>query len=304
MYAAIFDKPEGQNWLKQWRAVYITRTALLPTVSTVASKFHGDLLQRAKNQSIVACENCTTKDVLTKNASCKFHKCIRDELVNEHVYGFRNYPRALTLENTNAIHWANSPWEIAKVFMPPSGYQNKTTIEETDFNGIAGFIINCKRFHVNITDSICKKLKTADLSKDENAYKYIYHELHDQFQQRLDDIEMKLKSNEIGTQTAKACLRTEGDKIQKNLELLWEALKLFSFDLSQLKNDILLSIYEGRKSAMARIAFLESRAKEQIKQSVTDEGGIKATEHIGQSVEKWQRALKDQKDENLQQKKL
>ncbi|WAQ94729.1 hypothetical protein MAR_007200, partial [Mya arenaria] len=41
--------------------------------------------------------------------------------------------------------------------MPPAGYENKTTIEETDFNGIAAFIINCKRFRGKITGSICEK---------------------------------------------------------------------------------------------------------------------------------------------------
>ncbi|XP_052796343.1 uncharacterized protein LOC128228853 [Mya arenaria] len=349
MYAAIFDKPEGENWLKQWRAVFITRKALLPTVSTEATNFHGYLSQRAQIQSISPCTICISRDVQFKVATCPFHMCFRDELVNEHAYGFRDGPRALTLKNTKAENWANSPWEIAKVFMPPSGYQNKTTIEETDFNGIAGFIINCKRFHGNITDSFCEKareavnnirhmpdmctsvltdqattecidnlyallnepglqnrpevvlarndldkLRTADLSKDENAYKYICHELHDEFQQRLDDIEMKLQSKEFDTQTAKDSIHTEGDKIQKNLELLWEGLNLFSDNISKTKNDILLSINEGRQRAMDRIAFLEKRATENIEQSVTDgkttiethaaEEKRKATEHIEQFV--------------------
>ncbi|XP_052793844.1 uncharacterized protein LOC128227382 [Mya arenaria] len=356
MYAAIFDKPEGQNWLKQWRAVYITRTALLPTVSSEASNFHGYLSQRAQIQSISACTKCTSRDVQTRVASCPFHKCFRDELVNEHAYGSRDGQRALTLKNTKAENWAHSPWEIAKVYMPPSGYQNKTTVEETDFNGVAGFIINCKRFRGNIKESICEKaretvnnirhmpdmcasvltiqattesidnlyallnepglqnrpevilaqteldkLKTTDLSKDDNAHKYICHEFHDEFQQRLDDIEMKLHSNKFDTQTAKDIIRTEVDKIQKNLELLWEGLNVFSDDLSKIKNDNLLSINEGRKRAMDRITFLERRATERIERSVADgkitvethaaEERSKATEIIEQSVTEGQRTL-------------
>ncbi|XP_052798034.1 uncharacterized protein LOC128230073 [Mya arenaria] len=85
--------------------------------------------------------------------------CFSGELVKEHAYGQARGIDALTLKNTKAENWAHSPWEIAKVFMPPAGYENKTTIEETDFNGIAAFIINCKRFRGKITGSICEKAR-------------------------------------------------------------------------------------------------------------------------------------------------
>ncbi|XP_052796403.1 uncharacterized protein LOC128228896 [Mya arenaria] len=342
MYADIFEKPEGQNWLKQWRAVFITRKALLTTVSTEAKNFHGYLLQEAHKNSKLKCTNiCTSK-------SCLFHTFFRGELLNMHARG------SLAMKNTKTENWFHSPWEIAKVFMPPSGYLDKTTIDETDFNGIAGFIINCKRFQGRITDSICEKareavnnirhmpdmcasvltdqattecidnlclllnepglknlpevvqalkeldkLKTEDLSKDEKICKYICHEFKDESHQRLGDIEMKLESMEIDTQTAIDSKHTEGDRIQKNLGLLCE---VFSFDLSKLKNEILLSINEEKERAIDHIT-------EHIKQSVTDG---KTT--IEQSVEKGQRALEDKKeilvqqlrkevDENLQQRK-
>ncbi|XP_052792507.1 uncharacterized protein CXorf38 homolog [Mya arenaria] len=146
------NKPESRNWLKEWRAVCITRQALLPPVSAEAAQLHGDILNKTK---VPACTTCSFRDVQNRNASCQYHVVLRNELVNEHAYGQKNGIGALT----KAENWAHSPWEIAKVFMPPAGYENKTTIEETDFNGIAAFIINCTRFQGKITDAVCKKAR-------------------------------------------------------------------------------------------------------------------------------------------------
>ncbi|XP_052775705.1 uncharacterized protein CXorf38-like isoform X2 [Mya arenaria] len=150
------NQPESRNWLKQWRAVFITRQALLLIVSEVADQLHGDLVNRLP---VPACITCSSKDVLKKNSSCRYHNDFRDELVKEHAYGQARGIGALTLKNTKAENWAHSAWELVKVFMPPGGYENKTAIEETDFNGIAGFIINCKRFQGKITGSICEKAR-------------------------------------------------------------------------------------------------------------------------------------------------
>ncbi|WAQ96196.1 hypothetical protein MAR_028886, partial [Mya arenaria] len=105
------NTPESRNWLKQWRAVYITRQALLLTVSDVADQLHGDIVQRVP---VPACTTCTSKDVRMKNASCPYHIDIRDELVKEHAYGQVKGIGALTLKNTKAENWVHSPWELAK----------------------------------------------------------------------------------------------------------------------------------------------------------------------------------------------
>ncbi|WAQ93705.1 hypothetical protein MAR_006176, partial [Mya arenaria] len=257
------SKPESRKWLKQWRAVYITRQALLPTVSEEATQLHDDILQKAP---VPACTTCSSKDVQKKNASCRLHTVFRDELVKEHAYGQAKGIGALTLKNTKAENWVHSPWEIAKVFMPPSGYENKTTIEDTDFNGIAAFIINCQRFQRKIRGSICETLKTADPSKDENAYKYICNELHDAFQQRLADIEMKLQTKETDTEKAKEDLHTHSQQV-------FDALKQLSDDamhgLSRKKDDITLAIKDERRKLMDFMTNLEQKAAEHIKQSVT-----------------------------------
>ncbi|WAQ94485.1 hypothetical protein MAR_006956, partial [Mya arenaria] len=209
------NNPASQNWLKQWRAVYVTRQALLPAVEVEATLLHGEQLRKAQ---VPACTTCSSIDVHNRNARCPFHTVLREELVNEHAYGQAKGIGALNLRNTKTENWAHSPWEIAKVFMSPSGYEKKATVEETDFNGIAGFIINCRRFQGKITPSVCEKLKTTDPSKDENAYKYICQELHDEFQQRLADIEMKLQTDTIDTESAKEYIHSESKQFQKNLE--------------------------------------------------------------------------------------
>ncbi|XP_052801248.1 uncharacterized protein LOC128231975 [Mya arenaria] len=350
------SKPESRKWLKQWRAVYITRQALLPTVSEEATQLHDDILQKAP---VPACTTCSSKDVQKKNASCRLHTVFRDELVKEHAYGQAKGIGALTLKNTKAENWVHSPWEIAKVFMPPSGYENKTTIEDTDFNGIAAFIINCQRFQRKIRGSICEtareavnhirhmpdisssaltdkatiefidnmyallnepilqtrpeavqarkqldELKTADPSKDENAYKYICNELHDAFQQRLADIEMKLQTKETDTEKAKEDLHTHSQQV-------FDALKQLSDDamhgLSRKKDDITLAIKDERRKLMDFMTNLEQKAAEHIKQSVTDgkrtletdfeEKKRQAAEHIEQSVTDGKRTLETHVEE-------
>ncbi|WAR23897.1 hypothetical protein MAR_037566, partial [Mya arenaria] len=230
----------------------------------VADQLHGDLVNRLP---VPACITCSSKDVLKKNSSCRYHNDFRDELVKEHAYGQARGIGALTLKNTKAENWAHSAWELVKVFMPPGGYENKTAIEETDFNGIAGFIINCKRFQGKITGSICEKLKTADLSKDEDTRKYICKEMHDGFGQRLADIEMKLQAKEIDIKSAKADLHSYSQGVL-------EAFKLVSddtmHDLSKTKDKILLLIKDERRRIMDHIAIKERKATKHIEQSTRD----------------------------------
>ncbi|WAQ94488.1 hypothetical protein MAR_006959 [Mya arenaria] len=287
---ADISKPESRNWLKQWQAVYITRQALLTTVNEEATLLHGQLLRKAP---LPECTTCSSRDVQHRNARCPFHTVLRDELVNEHAYGHTKSIGALTLKNTKAENWGNSPWEIAKLFMPPSGYENKTTIDDTDFNGIAGFIINCKRFHGKIAVSICEKTL-----KDDDAYRYIYQMLNDDFQHRLANIEMKLQTTGLDLERAKEYIHTESQQHQKNLEEVFGALERFSDDamheLSGIKEDNILSIKTERKRVMDHITFRERKAIEQIEQCLTDgkimlethvkEKRRQVTEHIERSV--------------------
>ncbi|XP_052797932.1 uncharacterized protein LOC128229999 [Mya arenaria] len=347
------NQPESRNWLKQWRAVFVTRQAILPTVSTEATQLHGDILHKAQ---VPACTTCSFRDVQNRRLRCHYHTVFRGELVNEHAYGLAKGIDALTLKNTKAENWIHSPWEIAKVFMPPAGYENKTTIEETDFNGIAGFIINCKRFQGKITGSICEKarevvnhirhmpdscssaltdqattecidklltllnesalqtrsevlqacreldeLKTADISKDVHACKYICQELHDEFQQRLAGIEMKLQTTVIDTESAKEYICTESKNLKEELAALEHFSDNAMHDLLGTKDNILLSFNEERRRIMDRITLLEQKAAENIEQSVTEgkrtlerhvkEERRQASDHIEQSVADGKRTL-------------
>ncbi|WAQ94529.1 CX038-like protein, partial [Mya arenaria] len=310
------NKPESRNWLKQWRAVCVTREALLPIVSEEAAQLHGDILIKAK---VPACTTCSFKDVQKRTARCPYHVVLRDELVKEHAYGHTKGIGALTLKNTKTENWAHSPWEIAKVFMP-SGYEDKTTIEETDFNGIAAFIINCKHFHGKITGTICEKARKVvnhirhmpDISsaaltdqdttecidnlyallnepglkirpeaiqartqldelktlKDGNVYYSICQKLHDEFEQKLTDIERKLHANEIDTERAKESIHSLSQQFLKDREEVLRSFERISNDakqdLTRTKNSILLSIEEERRSFKENITSLEKRTVQRI----------------------------------------
>ncbi|XP_052804562.1 uncharacterized protein LOC128234390 [Mya arenaria] len=348
------NKPESRNWLKQWRAVYVTRHALLPIVSEEAAQLHGDILNKAQ---VPACIKCSSRDVQNRNARCPYHVVLRDELVDEHAYGQARGIGALTLKNTKAENWVNSPWEIAKVFMPPAGYEDKTTIEETDFNGIAAFIINCKHFHGKITGTICEKARevvnhirhmpdicstalteraTTDCidnlyallneqglktrpeailartqldelktSKDENVYYSICQKLHDEFEQKLADIERKFNADEIDKERAKESMHSEAQQFQKNQENMLRSLERISDDAKQdllgTKDDILLSIEEEKRRVME---LMERTITERIGKYVTD-GKLaleihaenlkrQTTEHIEHSLTKRKIEVEDQ----------
>lgn len=161
-YAAIFVTAENQNWAKYALAVHIARDGLLDFVKSQAAQLQADLIKNNLQKPLApVCTACTTADVVPCRSSgictffrgkCKFHtsvskKCprrlcnkIRTDIEKEHRYYGPSW------KNTNAKAWCTNAWEIAKCFFPPDGYLDKTTAEETDFNGILSFILNCKRF--------------------------------------------------------------------------------------------------------------------------------------------------------------
>ncbi|XP_052766385.1 uncharacterized protein LOC128207479 isoform X2 [Mya arenaria] len=59
-------------------------------------------------------------------------------------------------KNTNANDWCSNPREVAKCFLPPDGYLNVQTADDTDINGIINLIINCKFFDNYFTDDLAR----------------------------------------------------------------------------------------------------------------------------------------------------
>ncbi|WAR20371.1 hypothetical protein MAR_002209 [Mya arenaria] len=185
-YKNLFQEKKNQNWLKASVAVDITRTGIIPFVTTIVTLLHKDICANVERINGlppgVTCNACTTPNVLkcrTKGVCgrlrflpCKFHQTAKfrkcpANICNEFMLGIEGNHRfnGPSWKNTNASDWYSNPWEVAKCFLPPDGYLNFKTADDTDINGIINLIINCKFFDSYFTDdlsllhNICTKVR-------------------------------------------------------------------------------------------------------------------------------------------------
>ncbi|XP_052759818.1 uncharacterized protein LOC128202750 isoform X1 [Mya arenaria] len=133
-----FVSPESQNWLKQWRAVFITRRAVLPFVESKSSNLHYDIVQKASNEQTCSLDHGRLSD--RQQIPCRFHEKLRNEIKVIHK---RKKP---SWGNASTDTWGDSPFAVAKLFMQPAGYDDKSSFDEIDFNGLAAFIYNCGKY--------------------------------------------------------------------------------------------------------------------------------------------------------------
>ncbi|XP_052782763.1 uncharacterized protein LOC128218977 [Mya arenaria] len=132
-----FDSTEYQNWLRQWRAVFATRRALLPSVKSKASHLHNGILQKASNEQTCSSDHGDIYD--RQPIPCRFHEKLRNEIKVLHT---RKKP---SWRNASTDTWQDS-FDVAKLFMQPAGYDDKSSFDEIDFNGLAAFIYNCGQY--------------------------------------------------------------------------------------------------------------------------------------------------------------
>ncbi|XP_052801203.1 uncharacterized protein LOC128231953 isoform X2 [Mya arenaria] len=132
----VFDTVEAQNWQRQWKAVFITRKAILPSVKSAASLLHAHIATQAQSQQA----NIYSQDH-------GHHDILRDEIRKQHK-------QTPSWKNAPSNTWNNDAFSVAKLFMSPSGYDGKSSFEQTDFNGIADFICNCRRFPDSVEASV------------------------------------------------------------------------------------------------------------------------------------------------------
>ncbi|WAR11181.1 hypothetical protein MAR_036257 [Mya arenaria] len=156
----VFDSHEAKNWLKQWLAVFTTWTAILPSVKIEAQQLHTYLLRLAANQS--PCSLNHGKVTNKSQIGCRFHEIFRDEILLQHKQqpSWRNAPTDT---------WHNDEFAIAKLFMQPSGYDDKTSFEQVDFNGIAAFIFNCGRFSATTEALSDQTVKYCEIKSSERT---------------------------------------------------------------------------------------------------------------------------------------
>ncbi|KAH3864313.1 hypothetical protein DPMN_027329 [Dreissena polymorpha] len=161
--ADVFTESERTNWLKAWLAINIAKSGPEQFAENEARTLQGNIYNAILTSGAVACTGCQTANLLKCPSSgiCKkrgaqglctsmhdtasktpANVCIKvlNEIAKQHKYHNPSW------KITVAIHWASNPWEIAKAYFPPDGYAEKASAQDTDFNGIISFLMNCKHF--------------------------------------------------------------------------------------------------------------------------------------------------------------
>ncbi|KAH3791065.1 uncharacterized protein LOC127841973 isoform X1 [Dreissena polymorpha] len=165
--ADVFTESERTNWLKALLAINIAKSGLEQFAENEAKTLHGNIYNAILTSGAVACTGCQTANLLKcpslgickkrgaqglctsvhdtaskQPRPCPANVCnkVLNEIAKQHKYHNPSW------KNTVAIHWASNPWEIAKAYFPPEGYAEKASAQDTDFNGIISFFMNCKHF--------------------------------------------------------------------------------------------------------------------------------------------------------------
>jgi hypothetical protein len=180
-YSSKLSEKKYNNWVKAQLAVLFTRDGLEPFVSHEVQEFRLKCLDGIwYNNGLMSgtlCSNCCTENVIycptnricnVGRGRCSYHRnaakrynpagcpnkiChnFTTEIQNVHRYYGPSY------KNTDATQWCSNSWEIAKCFMPPDGYKDVASAQETDFNGIISVIINYKDFQLKVHEKLGKK---------------------------------------------------------------------------------------------------------------------------------------------------
>lgn len=182
-----------RNWLRGALSVLFAKEGLTDFVSTEITQFHTDLLEDVWTSCGIpagtTCQSCTTANLLQchtpgfcNTGHCKIHDlAIPEKIPNQPcpnricdalMKAIRKNHRfhSPSWKNTDAHRWCSDPFEVAKCFLPPDGYCDVATLEETDFNGTISIIINNKRFQNKFA---------AQLHEEHNLCTQVLHTLHD-----------------------------------------------------------------------------------------------------------------------------
>ncbi|KAH3783237.1 hypothetical protein DPMN_161170 [Dreissena polymorpha] len=145
--ADVFKDQERTNWLKAWLAIDIVKTGLEHLADNEAQKFH----QHIYSQVGSTCNSCSITHLL-HHKQCQMKICdkVCQEITKEHRYN------SLSWKNKKAELWQTNYWEIAKCYFPPDGYEATSSIQDTDFNGVVSFMLNCTRFDSKFSFPITK----------------------------------------------------------------------------------------------------------------------------------------------------
>ncbi|KAH3780655.1 hypothetical protein DPMN_158474 [Dreissena polymorpha] len=176
--ADVFKEKERFNWLKAWLAIDIAKSGLEHLADNEARNFHQHIYSQVtstlQSQSYT-CNSCNTANLL-RNQQCPVKICnkVCQEIIKEHRY------KKCSWNNTSATLWQTRHWEIAKCYIQTDGYADKISIQDTDFNGVVSFMLNCKRFDSKFSFPITKGKPTHNnpaclLYKAREVHKAVRH---------------------------------------------------------------------------------------------------------------------------------
>ncbi|XP_052226174.1 uncharacterized protein LOC127841393 [Dreissena polymorpha] len=163
--ADVFKDKERTNWLKAWLAIDIAKSGLEHFADNEAHNFHQHIYSQVtstRKSPLSTCTSCTTDNVWYNN-QCPMQICnkVCQKINNEHRYKNNNKNEyCWSWKNTSAELWQTNYWEIAKCFFPPDGYAATSSIQDTDFNGVVSFLLNCKHFDSKFSFPITKGTPT------------------------------------------------------------------------------------------------------------------------------------------------
>ncbi|KAH3812554.1 hypothetical protein DPMN_140989 [Dreissena polymorpha] len=156
----IFSDKETNNWFKMCVALNMTKEGLTNFVETIINKVHAALGSSCGLCSIEQLMACPTQGLCkkTKQNSCVFHKSYLPQpcqICNKVKLGITSFHRfsCPSWKNTKAQGWKTDWWEIAKCYLPPQGYTDVSSVQESDFNAVINIILNCKEFQNYVSSS-------------------------------------------------------------------------------------------------------------------------------------------------------
>ncbi|XP_052268811.1 uncharacterized protein LOC127870195 [Dreissena polymorpha] len=151
----MFSNKETCNWFKASIALIITKQGLEKFVDSEIQKLHANVGRACGNCFTENLIKCPTYGVCRNAKSCSFHNTpgllpcpcpmnicdqVKQNIASHHRYSNPSW------KNTRTELWAANHWEIAKCYLPPDGYIDVASVQDTDFNGVISVILNCTHF--------------------------------------------------------------------------------------------------------------------------------------------------------------
>ncbi|KAH3800572.1 hypothetical protein DPMN_154206 [Dreissena polymorpha] len=132
---------EAQNWLKCMLAMYKTRDAISELASGLFEKFYIHIRGILHDDHHISVQKtCTT--CRDPKQGCSVCSKICHLIWDSHRFKDVNL-KGPSWNNTDSTQWCTSSWELAKCYMPSTGYKDKPSADNTDFNGIINALYNC-----------------------------------------------------------------------------------------------------------------------------------------------------------------